>query len=117
MIGALCRLLLGFTALAVCGIAVVIYGPNPWPLGVLAAGLFVGASVFVARWQAAGIVLARLIGLVSLAGLGLLLVASTIGGSGVRLGQEAQFMALGMGAMAVLGLACFATRIGAGPGR
>jgi len=110
MIGALLRLLMGCTALAVCGIAIALYGPNPWPVGVLLVGLFVGASVFVPRWHTAGVWLARLIGLVSSVGLALLLVASTIGASSFRLGQEAQFMALGMGALALLGLACFAVR-------
>ncbi len=117
MIADLLRLLLGFTALAVCGIAVAVYGPNPWPLGLLFAGLFVGASVFVPRWRAGGLVFARLIGLVSLVGLALLLAASTIGTGSVRLGQEAQFMALGMGAMAVLGLACFAVCLAPRPTR
>lgn len=102
---ALLKLLFSVATLALCGYSLNVFGPGPWwTLFILGAALVL-VSVAVPRLHLPAVIIAGVMGILSLLGLALLLLAGTVGGS-FHLSPSNQVLALGMAAMGILGCAC-----------
>ncbi|OZG72979.1 hypothetical protein BTA51_13565 [Hahella sp. CCB-MM4] len=81
-----------------------------WPVALIIASILMIASVFIKALDSVAIIVARIIGGLSLAGLLLGILAGFIGGA-FHLSESNQIVLVGLFVMALLGLPFFAFRI------
>lgn len=106
----LLKTLLSVASLALCFYSLQQFDFNIWPMMFAVFACIVFLSIFVDALNAATIVIARIMGVLSLMGLLLLLLAATIGGN-FHLSHSNQIVAVGLAGMALLGCAFFFLRI------
>jgi len=100
------NLLLSITTLAVCLYGVNVFGFSLWPILFSAMSIFLLVSTFSKKFNTAAIVIARIMGVLSLLAFVLLLLAATIGGS-FHLSESNQIVAVALALMALFGCASF----------
>ena len=100
------KLLLSITTIAVCIYGVNIFGLSLWPILFLVAGIFIFVSTFFPILNEAAIILARIMGILSLVAFLLLMLASTIGGS-FHMSESNEIVAVALALMAVFGCTFF----------
>ena len=100
------KLLLSITTLSVCLYGVNVFGFSFWPILFSALSVFIIVSLFFRKLNTAAVVIARIMGVLSLFALALLLIAATIGGS-FHLSVSNQIVAVALALMALFGCALF----------
>jgi len=100
------KLLLSVTTLAVCMYGVNVFGFSLWPMLFSALSVFIIVSLFFQKLNMAALVIARIVGVLSLLAFVLLLIASTIGGS-FHMSESNQIIAIALALMAFFGCAFF----------
>ena len=110
VVESLFKLLLAGVTLATCIYSMSVFGPGLWSVAIAVTGVVVLLSAFVRSLRSTGTVLARLLGVLAVVGLGLLLLASTVGGS-ARMSDSNQIIAVGLFVMSAIGFAFFFIRL------
>lgn len=100
------KVLLSVTTIALCLYGISVFGVSMWPVIFIAGSVFILASLALPILDGATILLARVMGVLSLVAFLLLLLASTIGGSS-NMSESNQLVAVGLALMALFGCAFF----------
>jgi len=103
---AILKLLLSTTALAVSIYGVNLFGLSLWPTLAMVASLFIILSVFISKLDVVAILLARIMGGLSLVSFLLLIVAASLHGS-YSMSESNQIIAVALALMAVFGCTFF----------
>jgi len=100
------KLLLSTTTTATCLYGVNVFGFSMWPILFSALSFFIFVSLFFSKLNTAAVVIARIMGVLSLLAFALLLLASTIGGS-FNMSESNQTIAIALALMSLFGCAFF----------
>ena len=106
----LLKTLLSVSALALCIYGLLTFDFNMWPLLFSVFSLLIFFSIFFENLNMAAIIVARIMGVLSLLALLLLLLAATVGGS-FHLSQSNLIVAVGLATIALCGCGFFFIRI------
>lgn len=105
------KLLLSAITLSVCAYGVSIFGFSMWPVLFSALSVFLLVSIYFTRLNAAAVIVARVMGVLSLLAFALLILASTVGGS-TRMSESNQIIAIALALMALFGCAFYLVKGG-----
>jgi hypothetical protein len=103
---AILKILFSSTTLATCWYGVNIFGLSMWPILFSALSVFILMSLLFPKLNVVAVVIARIMGILSLTAFALLLLASTVGGSS-HMSESNQIIAVALATMAFLGCAFF----------
>jgi len=104
--GVFLKLFFSITTLGLCLYGIQVFGTGLWPTLFALGGGFVLLSLFLPVLDPAAVVFAGVMAALSLLGLGLLLLAATIGGS-FHLAPSNQIIAVGLALLGLSGGALF----------
>lgn len=102
MLPNLLKLLVGITAVATAATSVHLLGAGFWSLLFFVLGAFLVIAAFVNRLHEIAVAIGRSVGVLSLLGLGLLLLAATVGGS-FNVSDGVEIIVVGLFVLSCLG--------------